>query len=113
MLFLSSDKSNKDSFYLNLLSKNLRLEQFKSLQIVSVSSASTKTLNLDSVPTFLDCKGTPLISLQKISTALTNEVKLTPLLVGRNQNESSSVFKWFELDYKMRYQFYFFFAEFK
>ena len=102
MLFLSSDKSNKESFYLNLLSKNLRLEQFKSLQIITVSPSATNTLNLESVPTFLGCKGTPVLSLQEISKALTNEVKLTPLLIGRNKNESSTVFKWFELDYTLR-----------
>jgi hypothetical protein len=103
MLFISSEKSNRDSLYLNLLVKNLQLEKFKDLQIVSVNTCVQKTLKLESVPLYIDSNGRSLMSLQEISRALTDLVRLTPLLIGYNTSESSVALKWFELDCNLRY----------
>lgn len=99
MLILSSDKSDNDSFFLKLLAKNLRLEEFKDLQILTVNSAMQATLRLESVPIFIDTCGRPLLSLQGISRKLTDMVKMTPLLVGCDENEASCVLKWFEMEF--------------
>ena len=102
MLFISSDKSNRNSFFLNLLSKNLRLEEFKDLQIVSLNCNMQRSLKLEALPLYIDNDGKSLMSLQQISRTLTDMVKLTPLLIGFGKNESSDVFKWFELDTDFR-----------
>lgn len=102
MLFLSSDKSNKTSFYFKLLIKNLQLEEFKDLQIVSVNPLMQSALKLETVPLYLDTLGRSLISVQQITRNLSDMVRLSPVLLGRSESEVSSVLKWMELDYELR-----------
>ena len=99
MLFISSEKSDKNSFYVNLLSKNLRLEEFKNVQIVNVNEASKNALNLETLPLYLTKEGDKVVSIQEITRHLTNMVNLTPLLIGLDNNESSSSLKWMDLDF--------------
>jgi hypothetical protein len=101
MLFISSDKSNKNCLFINLLVKNLQLEKFKDIQIVSVNEMTQKALNLENIPMYISNEGTKIMSLQEISRVLTNLMGLSPLLLGQNKNEESSSLKWMELDYNL------------
>ena len=96
-------KSDRDSLYFQMLAKNLRLEEFKDLQIVHVNKATQEALQISSLPLFVSEKGEALISVQKISQYLTDMVSLTPVLLGTSANQQSSVFKWMELSFDFKY----------
>lgn len=97
MLLLNKDRNSYQQIYLELLTSYTQLHKYNNIQLVKVTEAHARLLNMDILPKYISPKNEVLYSLQEISRSLLQEINAERIMLGCNVEDVSNTNKYFEL----------------